>query len=255
MKTLRQLLLEIPIGNQLFADPNALDDPDEFSRFLFWKGIPIETNTPEETALLDRIYDYFRNGKTKKTIPSKDLKDLLALKNKYPDILDPNLSDTDMLYRGMTASIDTVLNAFNYGFKMQGTWKATSTSPTYTITSRSKRGFVSLSTDDIVADFFMKNTKWDVIKENRIPVIANILPKNVENKTLFSTDFTKTVSGLSENEVWIVGNELPVSSFTVSLKFLRSINPYSNSGLKLSADELPENLLELIKMLLKDDTD
>jgi len=126
MIKLKDILKELDVGDELFADDNEMfKDPyddlfgkgfrDKLSRFLRINNIDKEINTEDETKILFAISRFVDNSTTSnKNNLMKHFNTLLSLKSKYPEVLDPksssSYSDNTQIYRGMRLPITDVLD-------------------------------------------------------------------------------------------------------------------------------------------------
>ena len=126
MIKLKDILKELDVGDELFADDNEMfKDPYDdlfgmgfrvkLSRFLRINNIDKEINTEDETKILFAISRFVDNSTTSnKNNLMKHFNTLLSLKSKYPEVLDPksssSYSDNTQIYRGMRLPITDVLD-------------------------------------------------------------------------------------------------------------------------------------------------
>ena len=184
IKLVNLLLEDLDYGERLFADPEDAwkVDPDLIK--------PFEPNTEQEKQLLKALTDYFRQPSSE--INPQMLEDLYKLRDKFPKILKPK-PGTDNVYRGATIDLPTVMSAkwikYSYGYY---------TTDITTVKSR-REGFISVSTNEAEAKFFVAQSKQ---VNDRIPVIYDIPIK--QNKVLFNTDFTNGISRFSEDEMLVL---------------------------------------------------
>ena len=121
IKLFEEFLLEFDYGKHLFADPETVaaggtgfegPDADEYARWLKSIGRKeIEADTPEEKELLKDLMNYFEHGDN---MFNHQLKYLLALKKKYPNMLDPQeyfpIQDA---YRGASIPMEQFIRIIN----------------------------------------------------------------------------------------------------------------------------------------------
>ena len=229
MIKLKDLLKEFEFGEKLFADP---DDPaisrrnstewSAFMRKVYSNNY--ESNTDDETYLLNAIKTYL-SASNKKDITPDMLKDLLAIRNKFPSILMPP-SHITTLYRGMTMDINSLIKI------VQDTAEIVKEGPngkrlvlkgvSRTITSRSK-DFISMSTDWRIAQRFPAATINSTFVDGRYPVVAVVDVQDVKDKVLMNPEFLDAIIGFRESECWIVGSDIPVSDLIITNPIYRDL--------------------------------
>lgn len=230
MIKLVDLLKEFEFGKKLFADP---DDPaisrgnstewSAFMRKVYSNNY--ESNTDDETYLLNAIKTYL-NDSNKKDITPDMLRELLSIRNKFPNILMPP-SHITTLYQGMTMDINSLIKI------VQGTAEIVKEGyndnrlilkgVSRTITSRSK-DFISMSTDRRIAERFPSGNTNSTFADGRYLVLAAVDIQDVKDKVLMNPEFLDAIIGFRESECWIVGSDIPVSDLII-------INPiYHNFG-------------------------
>ena len=228
MIKLLDLLKEFEFGEKLFADP---DDPiasrgnstewTAFMRKVYSNNY--ESNTDDETYLLNAIKTYLSAG-SKGDITPDMLKDLLAIRNKFPNILMPP-SHITTLYRGMTMDIESLIKIVQDTAEIvkegYNDNRLVLKGVSRTITSRSK-DFISMSTDRRIAERFPAGNINSTFADGRYPVLAVVDIQDVKDKVLMNPEFLDAIIGFRESECWIVGNDIPVSDLII-------INPIYNS--------------------------
>lgn len=254
MKTLRQLLLEIPVGNQLFADPEDAAETLDYSprdvsaklkQFLKAKGIPTEKNTPEESKLLQVLNVYLSNPEDS-MLNAQMLDDLLTLKHKFPSILSPDKTLPQFIYRGTTIPLKTAVSTFKKGKAQQG-WLLSSMKTNLKVAPKSKRGFISFSTDLKIASEFgsSKGHHPDkleaAIKKGFIYCTTAVKSSDVTNKLLFSREFIDVVGNFDEKEVIFVGKSYPTDHILIDWKTI--------SDIKRLEIDLPKEFDELTNLI------
>ena len=132
MIKLKDILKELEVGDELFADSSIDDRTNNHRVYLYSKELPSllskwglkgEENTKEEDKLLVNIGKYveFASLKHKGNL-SPYLNELLSLKSKFPYILDPFYSKKNIkeIYRGMSLKINKVAPLFEKGWDESG---------------------------------------------------------------------------------------------------------------------------------------
>jgi len=211
MKSLIDFLKEFEYGSDLFSDPKdkSIVNKNYLNPLISKK----EPNTDDEQKFLKSLHRYFSDN-IEKGIDINILKKLLQIKQKFPNILDPNKSRYSSAYRGTTIDVDTLLKS-NITFYNIGVYNIKS--PNITITSKGSAGYLSFSNSYQQAELFSKVNSKNVnklISTNVFPVVAEINLKNP--KLLFNTEFTKAVSEFSEEEFILVDTKFkPINIFLI----------------------------------------
>jgi len=234
MIKLTDLLKEFEFGKKLFADP---DDPivsrgnsTEWSAFMRRVySNDYESNTNDETYLLNAIKTYL-NSSNKKDITPDMLRELLSIRDKFPNILMPP-SHITTLYRGMTMDINSLTKIVQdtTEIKKGGTGGPNDNQlilkgVSRTITSRAK-DFISMSTDRRIAERFPAGNINAVFASGRYPVLAVVDIQDVKDKVLMNPDFLDAIIGFRESECWIVGSDIPVSDLMIINPIYHSFGP------------------------------
>lgn len=234
MIKLVDLLKEFEFGKKLFADP---DDPivsrgnstewSAFMRKVYSNNY--ESNTDDETYLLNAIKTYL-NSSDKKDITPDMLKELLSIRNKFPNILKPP-SYITTLYRGMTMDINSLTKIVQdtADIKKGGIGGPNDNQLilkdiSRTITSRSK-DFISMSTDRRIAERFPAGNINAVFTSGRYPVLAVVDIQDVKDRVLMNPEFLDAIIGFRESECWIVGSDIPVSDLIIINPIYHSFGP------------------------------
>ena len=242
MIKLVDLLKEFEFGKKLFADP---DDPaisrgnstewSAFMRKVYSNNY--ESNTDDETYLLNAIKTYL-NDSNKKDITPDMLKDLLAIRNKFPNILMPP-SYITTLYRGMTMDIESLIKIVQdtADIKKGGIGGPNDNQLilkdiSRTITSRSK-DFISMSTDWRIAQRFPASNITAVLDSGRYPVVAVVDVQDAKDKVLMNPEFLDAIFELRESECWIVGNDIPISDLIIINPIYHSFGPEVDDLIKV----------------------
>ena len=224
MIRLKDLLKEFEYGNKLFADigDESLINPEFLDKLI---AKPEEENTEDEKKLLKALRDYFSKD-VLKSIDVTILKKLLALKSKFPKILDPSKGrrNLDSAYRGTTIGIDTLLKAINNGSLSKDSYNTyVIENPKITIQSKGSTGYLSFSVEMIDADSFaitsILGNRWiNLIKQGLFPVTSEVSSKNPN--FLFNPEFVRVVSEYDEDEILLIDTKYTPSAIYMT-------NPYS----------------------------
>ena len=223
MIRLKDLLKEFEYGNKLFADigDESLINPEILDKLI---AKPEEENTEDEKKLLKALRDYFSEDVVK-DIDINILKKLLALKSKFPKILDPSKGrrGLDSAYRGTTIGIDTLLKAINNGnLAKDGYNTYVIENPKITIQSKGSAGYLSFSAEMVDADIFaIKYTEDNgykrVLEQKLVPVTAEVSLKNAN--FLFNPQFVGALSEYDEDEILLIDTKYTPSAIYMT-------NPY-----------------------------
>ena len=223
MIRLKDLLKEFEYGNKLFADieDENLINPEFLDKLI---AKPEEENTEDEKKLLKALSSYFSKD-VLKSIDVTVLKKLLALKSKFPKILDPYASEEKLkyAYRGTTIGIDTLLKAINNGSLAKDGYNTyVINNPKITIQSKGSTGYLSFSTKMINANSFaltrmLGNRGIVLIKQGLFPVTPEVSLKNAN--FLFNPEFVRVVSGYDEDEILLIDTKYTPSAIYIT-------NPY-----------------------------
>jgi len=219
MIRLKDLLKEFEYGNLLWADPSANSDSARYKDFIdkAYNG-KIETDSKEEREMWLALKQYLRYYEK----PNPKLIDtLLALKKKFPSMLDTStvINSSNQIYRGMTADINDLLEVIKEASSIEKS-ESTSYSKDYyrltginrTVKSRSEH-FISVTYNLETAAFFA-NLSYNKNKD-RWRIITSTPYSKVENRSLFNPEFLNAVSGLNEEEFWVIGSEIPVTELYI----------------------------------------
>ena len=239
MIKLKDILKEFEFGEKLFADP---DDPaisggnstewSAFMRKVYSNNY--ESNTDDETYLLNAIKTYL-NDSNKKDITPDMLKELLSIRNKFPNILMPP-SYITTLYRGMTMDINSltkiVQDTADIAKEGYNDNQLVLKDVSRTITSRSK-DFISMSTDRRIAESFPVGNINSTFADGRYPVLAVVDIQDVKDKVLMNPEFLDAIIGFRESECWIVGNDIPVSDLIIINPIYHSFGPEVDDLIKV----------------------
>ena len=221
MIKLVDLLKEFEFGKKLFADPDdpAISGGNSIEWSAFMRKVysnNYESNTDDETYLLNAIKTYL-NDSNKKDITPDMLKDLLAIRNKFPSILMPP-SYITTLYRGMTMDIESLIKIVQDTAEIvkegHNDNRLVLKGVSRTITSRSLN-FTSMSTDRRIAERFPSGNVDSIFASGRYPVLAVVDIQDVKDKVLMYPEFLDAIASFRESECWIVGSDIPVSDLMI----------------------------------------
>jgi hypothetical protein len=219
MIKLKDILKELDFGKYPFTDVNAVtikgSYQDQFKELINrWKYVE-EPNTKDEAKFIKSLTRYFKSAKN--PISVADLNQLLTLKSKYPNILDPSINaDYKTLYRGTSIPIKDVLKY---------SWTKTSfdlyeCNTPITINSKTTRGFTSFSISENTAKQFAEDS-WpdgeddseyidtsiamEAVNTHLVPAVVSI--STTDPNTLFNPEFTALFNiHADEGEVLYIGN-------------------------------------------------
>jgi hypothetical protein len=214
MIKLKDLLKELDFGKFPFTDPDAVQlgmlEKMSLERLIDKYKYVTEPNTKDEQKLLKDLSKYFENEGN--TVQVSGLKALLAVKSKFPGILDPEQADDfSYVYRGTSMSISEVLKYDWNKLKDQyGQSEFECKSNNVMMTAKGDRGFSSFSVyEDTAADF--ANEQYidfpaHYIKNNLVPVVTSIYIS--DPNALFNPAFSKifNIHG-NEGEVLLIGTK------------------------------------------------
>lgn len=210
-------LKELDYGQNLFADPTVkqlftqrgttkFPPPDQYQEFLH--GDPESPNTEEEMAVLTDIVNFTRENYNDIEDFKNNAQELLALKSKFPKMLDPKQGKNTgkLVYRGATIPISVLqklASKINPAIGEKGLY--TIENPGIKVTPSSGRGIHSFSASLIQALDFMDVTAG---KHNRpkfrIPVVFAI--DSSEPNLLLNPDFLDALSIFNEQEAMLIGD-------------------------------------------------
>lgn len=243
MIKLKDILKEFEFGEKLFADP---DDPvvsrgnstewSAFMRKVYSNNY--ESNTDDETYLLNAIKTYLSAG-SKGDITPYMLKELLSIRNKFPNILMPP-SHITTLYRGMTMDMNSLIKIVQDATEIkkegQSMHRLVLKGVSRTITSRSPN-FISMSTDLRTAERFPTGNINSTLADGRYPVLAVVDIQDVKDRVLMNPEFLDAIIGFRESECWIVGSDIPVSDLMIIHPIYRSFGPEVDDLIKVLKDK------------------
>ncbi len=214
---LNKALKELDYGQNLFADPTVkqlftqrgttkFPPPNQYQEFLH--GDPESPNTEEEMAVLTDIVNFTRENYNNIEDFKNNAQELLALKSKFPKMLDPKQGKNTgkLVYRGATIPISVLqklASKINPAIGEKGLH--TIENPGIKITPSSRRGIHSFSASLMQALDFMDVTAG---KHNRpkfrIPVVFAI--DSSEPNLLLNPDFLDALSIFNEQEAMLIGD-------------------------------------------------
>ena len=252
---LNKTLKELEYGKNLFADPTlkvlptergAVKFPpqDKYKEFL--QGDPESPNTEEEMGVLTDIVNFTRENYDNIEDFKNNAQELLALKSKFPKMLDPKQGEETgkLVYRGATIPISVLRklsSKINPAIGEKGLY--TIENPGVKITPSSGRGIHSFSTSLLQALEFMDTTAGKSNrKKGKIPVVFAI--DSSEPNLLINPDFLDTISIFNEQEVMLIGDSFipkeiyidpTVPEWTVSSEEKEELNKILPSKIELGS--------------------
>ena len=236
MIKLKDILKEFEYGDKLWADPmGGMDITTKLTRYQdFIKKIynnDIEYNTPEEAKVLKAIVSYLKYNNKEGINPYLD--ELLKLKKKFPNILDPKSSNRtkDKLYRGMTGVVDVIVKYIESAKEVKEvTIKGSNwillKDVSAIVTSRAAGGFVSMTTSinkSVEFGFASSEDRWPIITET--PYIS------LESSVIWNPEYLATLSKYDESEIWFLGNSFPATNIYIYNPPNRSYNKILSNAL------------------------
>ncbi|MGA1386052.1 MAG: hypothetical protein ACO306_04945 [Flavobacteriaceae bacterium] len=232
IKLFEEFVNEFDTGKVLMGDPDGDKTTYRYSQDE-WKRLklPFEPNTMDEKELLDLLREWIRS-ESKNPKLGKLLKQLMPLKKKFPQILDPtkgrDVYDGTFFYRGTLVPVKEMLalkpwfNNYDVSFA-EG---ALESSAPYTWNSVNTKGFTSLTpsieTAQEFAIAYMEKAGMDydrsLIKRieegsGMIPIMVKIEDTNKD--LIMNPNFLNTVGGLMEYETFLIGNKVKVHSVII----------------------------------------
>ena len=215
---LEDIYEKLNVGDKLWADIDG-EQKEDWGKFISKIYAPdFEPNTDDENKLLDKLKNYFRTNKSSGL--GEMLGDLVALKSKFPQILDPRSqgyipasseetewvsNGGDYAWRGATMPLSQAQKLIrdteykhtpmfsNRGFVIN--------QPNITYVSRGKKGFTSFSSDLRGALQFRGGMGSDAVS-----VIYGVKKSNPN--LVMNPDASDSISVFKENEILYVGNDV-----------------------------------------------
>jgi hypothetical protein len=220
LKLFEEHLNELDYGKKLFADPAYISSSGPYRTLAFQLySDETEKDTEDEKWLWMRIKDYFKNNvKTIAKYHKEDLKTLLKLKKKFPEMLDPSLviKPNDMVWRGQSGEVNQVVEWIeNCEEIVRHEWKdgwITLKGIKDNVKSRNDNGFISISNEfGKAVDFtdFAQN-------QNRWAIAVGTPFKNVAKNAFMNPKFAIVMSGFEEGETWILGNTIKATEISIA---------------------------------------
>lgn len=212
MKTLYQYIVEtFDYGKQLFGDFDPMSGPtfhtDNYNMRFLEKAIKLyykesEPNTEEEQRVLKAIVDRVSRYSRKNPVEFDELMfmDLLEIKNEFPRILDPSLSDDTIIYRGSYLDTQFFNDLINHNDIESAGYRTNCIHiSNVDIPLRSKNKNIrihSFSDKKGTAEFFFKP-----LKNNKLtPVIIGVRYGDVKDQCLFNPEFLGFINPKYEDE-------------------------------------------------------
>lgn len=236
MIQLKTLLREFEYGERLFDDvknilnvifnsPSRRGDITSSEQELAKFSITgIERNTKDEALLLKHLAAFLQGdasatgpGYPKSAQWKASLKELLALKSKFPQILDPTSSTGgksfgEYVFRGATIPVELFLQ-LDWKFSGSGMY---ATNPGKTLRPRSKRGMHSFSGEFGVAKKFAQRNMYGTRPKDLATVACVIAVPITDSKLLFNPNFLNLfyrLVGAVEHETIYVNNSITPDHF------------------------------------------
>lgn len=207
MIRLKDLLAEYEFGKLLWADPAYASSSGRYRRFIdhAYKGA-LEKDSQDEALLWMQLQDYLKLNQ-KDALDMRAFSELSLMKRRFPEILEPGLKPTDLVYRGMTLSVEQTAELIANPKVMilpRGEWYFLAPLKR-NVESRSE-GFISVSADwKLASDFALGRSPI-----GRWPIVTTTQYRDVEPNAFMNPEFLTTVGGYDEKEFWILGSTLPV---------------------------------------------
>lgn len=212
MIKLKDILKEFDFGDKLWADDAYGSSSGPYRSLIqrMYNG-EYEKDTPEEMELWSAIKDYLKNAqKNAVSTRESEIKELLSLKKRFPQMLDPatDISAGESIFRGMTADLDTIVKYIGqatriHDWGMDSRWIMLR-GVQATVISRSNQGFISATHQSSTArDFAQMNQR-----DNRYPIIATSTYAKVANRSIIAPSFATVLAGYDEGEFWILGDTI-----------------------------------------------
>lgn len=226
MIKLSNILLELDMGKYPLTDP---DDPSivdkDMVKYLA-KKYSYEANTEDERRFLKGLKDFIDSHNTT-GLKADDLKAFLRIKDKFPEILRPNVKS---VYRGASLDIDllrgggvSIKQVYPNLYEVFGIKE---------ITSRVSSGYLSFSTSYDIANDFASYEVTSVILDERLPAIYEV--SGDDPHLLFNENLMNAIGEISdEDEVLYVGTTFYPKK--VFIPFNKSIK----SNIRSISDKLP----------------
>ena len=214
MIRLKDLLQEFEYGRLLWADPAYATSSGKYRAFIdkAYKGA-MEKDSAEEAQLWTQLQYYLKHNQ-KDGLDLKAFAELARMKADFPAILEPGLRPDDMVYRGMTIpleqAVELVADPKVFVVPRSTDWY-TAKPVDRNIESRSK-GFISVSSDRRLAAGFVSTGRS---YPGRWPVITCTPYSAIADKAFMNPDFLTAVGGYEEQEVWVLGQSLPVTEVQI----------------------------------------
>ena len=240
MIKLKDLLNELDFGKFPFTDPDAVQlgmmEKMSLERLIDKYKYVAEPNTKDEQRLLRDLSKYFENEEN--TVEVSGLKALLAVKSKFPGILDPaEAGDANYVYRGTSISISEVMKYDWETFSNSYNGTTCECKSPVMMSPKGDRGFSSFSVfEDTAVDFAYEqyiDFPAHYRQQKLIPVVTSVYVS--DPKALFNPKFSK-IFNIHGNEGEVLLIDTKYKSPKTTLKFLDDL--FDN--LKDAGDLSPE---------------
>jgi len=220
MIKLKNILKEFDFGDKLWADSSYGSSSGPYASLIqrMYNG-EYEKDTPEEMELWSAIKDYLKSAdKDGVSTREGEIKELLSLKKRFPQMLDPatDISAGEAIFRGMTADLDKVVEYIGqatriHDWGMDSRWIMLK-GVQATVRSRSDQGFISATYKSNTArDFAQMNQR-----DNRYPVIATSPYAKVAGRSIIAPSFATVLAGYNEGEFWVLGNKIESQNLIIA---------------------------------------
>jgi len=224
MIKLKDLLNELDFGKFPFTDPDAVQlgmmEKMSLERLIDKYKYVTEPNTKDEQRLLRDLSSYFENEEN--TVQISGLKALLAVKSKFPGILDPAEDESNSyVYRGTSMSISDILKYDWETFQNSYNGTTCECKGPVMMSAKGDRGFSSFSVfEDTAVDFaYEQYIDFPAYYRQKklVPVVTSVYIS--EPNAIFNPKFSKIFNPHgNEGEVLLIGTKY--KSPKTTLKYL-----------------------------------
>mgnify|MGYP003645711845 FL=1 len=213
MIRLKDILKELEYGEKLFADPSYSTSSGRYQNLVkqMYDG-ETELDTDEENSLFLKLKDYVKQNIWYNDT-TKELDDLLKLKEKFPRMLDPASEvEGNMVYRGTNLPPKKIMELIEgkRGYDDIKNGKIFNISGI--LYSRNKSGYISYTTKSKVAVQFAFS---NFINDKLWPVVVGVPYNEIADRALINPEFAIDLGGYGENEFLVKGNDIPMEELRV----------------------------------------
>jgi hypothetical protein len=221
MIRLQQLLREFQYGDRLWADQDIWKNASPSLKNVLkrlYPGLtargPWEPNTEDEQYAWAGLNSYVIYD-TKSQYFTELLEDLLRIKSRFPSILDPGLSSTTKVYRGMQADTQYILDAIRTSSSTpelvsdirSGLADTIRIATNFRMINSRSSDFISMTTRaNIAADFANAHD----VSESKWPIVAEVQYGDIERRALMNPKFMDSLTSMAESEFFFIGNRMPI---------------------------------------------